>query len=67
MPRNRVVASQAIYVRTYATKDAALAVACGSPSLRRKFIAAVGHEERSVGRPRQLELYSEARDGRHIP
>jgi len=45
MPRNRVVASLAVYIRTYATKDAALAVACGSPSLRRKFIAAVGHED----------------------
>ena len=45
MPRNRVLASQAVYVRTYATKDAALAVACGSPSLRRKFIAAVGHDD----------------------
>ena len=45
MPRNRVVASTAIYVRTYATQDAALAVACGSPSLRRRFIAAVGHED----------------------
>jgi crotonobetainyl-CoA:carnitine CoA-transferase CaiB-like acyl-CoA transferase len=45
MPRNRVVSSQAIYVRTYATKDAALAIACGSPSLRRKFIKAVGHED----------------------
>jgi crotonobetainyl-CoA:carnitine CoA-transferase CaiB-like acyl-CoA transferase len=45
MPRNRVVSSQAIYIRTYATKDAALAIACGSPSLRRKFIAAVGHQD----------------------
>ena len=45
MPRNRVPSSQALYVRTYATKDAALAVACGSPSLRRKFIAAVGHTD----------------------
>jgi crotonobetainyl-CoA:carnitine CoA-transferase CaiB-like acyl-CoA transferase len=43
MPRNRPVAMIAVYYRTYATKDAALAVACGSPSLRRKFIAAVGH------------------------
>ena len=48
MPRNRVASSQAIYVRTYATKDAALAVACGSPSLRRKFIAAVGHEDPAI-------------------
>jgi CoA:oxalate CoA-transferase len=45
MPRNRVVASTAIYVRTYATKDAALAIACGSPSLRRRFIKAVGHDD----------------------
>ena len=45
MPRNRVIASLAIYIRTYATKDAALAVACGSPALRRKFIAAIGHED----------------------
>jgi formyl-CoA transferase len=45
MPRNRPVAMAAVYYRTYATKDAALAVACGSPSLRRKFIAAVGHED----------------------
>ncbi|HEV8583915.1 MAG TPA: CoA transferase [Methylomirabilota bacterium] len=51
MPRNRVVASQAIYIRTYATKDAALAVACGSPSLRRKFIAAVGHTDPGLTAP----------------
>jgi len=37
MPRNRPVAMAAVYYRTYATKDAARAVACGSPSLRRKF------------------------------
>jgi len=48
MPRNRVLASQEIYIRTYATKDAALAVACGSPSLRRKFITAIGHEDRAL-------------------
>jgi len=45
MPRNRPVAMAAVYYRTYATKDAALAVACGSPSLRRKFIAALGHQD----------------------
>jgi crotonobetainyl-CoA:carnitine CoA-transferase CaiB-like acyl-CoA transferase len=45
MPRNRPIAMAAIYYRTYATKDAALSVACGSPSLRRKFIAAVGHKD----------------------
>jgi crotonobetainyl-CoA:carnitine CoA-transferase CaiB-like acyl-CoA transferase len=51
MPRNRVVASQAIYIRTYATKDAALTVACGSPSLRRKFIAAIGHDDPALTGP----------------
>jgi formyl-CoA transferase len=45
MPRNRPVAMTAIYYRTYATKDAALAVACGSPSLRRRFIEAIGLED----------------------
>ena len=42
MPRNRPPGSSMIYVRTYATKDAAIAIACGSPSLRKKFIGAVG-------------------------
>src|SRR5436190_21968563 len=51
MPRNRVVASQAIYIRTYATKDGALAVACGSPSLRRKFMAAIGHKDPALTEP----------------
>jgi CoA:oxalate CoA-transferase len=51
MPRNRVVASQAVYIRTYATKDAALAVACGSPSLRRKFLATIGHEDPALTTP----------------
>jgi formyl-CoA transferase len=49
MPRNRVLASQAIYIRSYATKDAALTVACGSPALRRKFIAAIGHTDAALG------------------
>ncbi|HEU4368108.1 MAG TPA: CoA transferase [Methylomirabilota bacterium] len=49
MPRNRPVAMAAVYYRTYATKDSALAVACGSPSLRRRFIAAVGHEDPALG------------------
>jgi crotonobetainyl-CoA:carnitine CoA-transferase CaiB-like acyl-CoA transferase len=45
MPRSRPVGMVAIYYRTYATKDAALAVACGSPGLRRTFIAAIGHDD----------------------
>jgi crotonobetainyl-CoA:carnitine CoA-transferase CaiB-like acyl-CoA transferase len=51
MPRNRPVAMTAVYYRTYATKDAALAVACGSPSLRRRFIAAVGLTDPALDGP----------------
>jgi crotonobetainyl-CoA:carnitine CoA-transferase CaiB-like acyl-CoA transferase len=51
MPRSRPVGMTAVYYRTYATKDAALAVACGSPSLRRRFIAAVGHEDPALDGP----------------
>lgn len=45
MPRSRPVAMAAVYYRTYGTKDAALAIACGSPGLRRKFIRAVGLDD----------------------
>lgn len=45
MPRNRPVALVAVYYRTYATKDSAIAVACGSPGLRRRFIDTVGLED----------------------
>jgi crotonobetainyl-CoA:carnitine CoA-transferase CaiB-like acyl-CoA transferase len=51
MPRSRTVAMVAIYYRTYATKDAALVVACGSPSLRRKFIGAVGLDDAALDTP----------------
>jgi formyl-CoA transferase len=51
MPRNRPIAMAAVYYRTYATRDAALSVACGSPSLRRKFIAAVGHKDPALASP----------------
>jgi formyl-CoA transferase len=42
MPRSRPAGMLAVYYRTYATRDSALAVACGSPGLRRRFIEAVG-------------------------
>jgi crotonobetainyl-CoA:carnitine CoA-transferase CaiB-like acyl-CoA transferase len=41
---------QTVYYRTYATRDSALAVACGSPALRRKFMAATGMEDPLLGR-----------------
>ena len=42
MPRSLPVGMAAVYYRTYATRDAALAIACGSPALHRRFIAAIG-------------------------
>jgi CoA:oxalate CoA-transferase len=42
MPRSRPTAMVFVYYRTYATRDSAIAVACGSPGLRRRFIDAVG-------------------------
>jgi crotonobetainyl-CoA:carnitine CoA-transferase CaiB-like acyl-CoA transferase len=42
MPRSRPTGMLAVYYRTYATRDSAIAVACGSPGLRRRFIEAVG-------------------------
>lgn len=59
MPRNRPIAMAAVYYRTYATKDAALSVACGSPSLRRRFIAAVGHQDPALvaGQVADLEAH----------
>src|SRR5206468_1845561 len=40
-----------VYYRTYATRDAALAVACGSLALRRAFIRAVGLRDDALDRP----------------
>jgi formyl-CoA transferase len=45
MPRSRPPGLVLVYYRTYATRDAALAVACGSPGLRRRFIEALGLED----------------------
>jgi formyl-CoA transferase len=51
MPRSRPPGMLAVYYRTYATKDSALAVACGSPGLRRRFIAAVGLDDPALAGP----------------
>jgi formyl-CoA transferase len=45
MPRSRPTGMLGVYYRTYATKDSGVAVACGSPSLRRRFISALGLED----------------------
>jgi crotonobetainyl-CoA:carnitine CoA-transferase CaiB-like acyl-CoA transferase len=51
MPRSRPVGLIWIYYRTYATKDAALAIACGSPGLRRKFMESVGLDDPALDGP----------------
>src|SRR5499426_233520 len=50
-PQIRPPGTVNIYYRTYATRDAALAVACGSPALRRAFITAVGLSDDALDRP----------------
>ena len=44
-PNTRANSMRSVYFRTYATRDGWLAVACGSPSLRRRFATAVGFED----------------------
>ncbi len=41
-PQVRVSSMSSVYYRSYATKDAAIAVACVSPGLQRTFIRAIG-------------------------
>jgi crotonobetainyl-CoA:carnitine CoA-transferase CaiB-like acyl-CoA transferase len=42
MPTTRTPGMSGVYYRTYATRDAAIAVACVSPGLQRTFIEAIG-------------------------
>src|SRR3989442_13123714 len=58
-PQIRPPGTVNVYYRTYATRDAAIAVACGSPALRRAFIRAVGLADPALDRPigdREKEL-----------
>ncbi len=58
-PQIRTPAMTNIYYRTYATRDTAIAVACGSLSLRRAFIKALGLTDPALDRPiadRESEL-----------
>ena len=50
-PQIRPPGTVHIYYRTYATRDAALAVACGSPALRRAFMRTVGLADEALDRP----------------
>ncbi|MGH7279131.1 MAG: CaiB/BaiF CoA transferase family protein [Candidatus Rokuibacteriota bacterium] len=51
IPRTRTPAMTEVYYRTYATKDAAIAVACVSPALQRAFMAAIGVTDGALARP----------------
>jgi formyl-CoA transferase len=51
MPKSRPVGLMSVYYRTYTTKDAALAIACGSPGLRRKFMESVGLKDAALDGP----------------
>ena len=58
-PQIRPPGTVHVYYRTYATRDAALAVACGSPALRRAFMRTVGLADEALDRPiadREKEL-----------
>jgi crotonobetainyl-CoA:carnitine CoA-transferase CaiB-like acyl-CoA transferase len=50
-PQIRPPGTVHVYYRTYATRDAALAVACGSPALRRAFMRTVGLADEALERP----------------
>jgi crotonobetainyl-CoA:carnitine CoA-transferase CaiB-like acyl-CoA transferase len=51
MPTTRTPGMVGVYYRTYATRDAAIAVACVSPGLQRTFIEAIGLEDRAQREP----------------
>ncbi|MGH2634418.1 MAG: CaiB/BaiF CoA transferase family protein [Tepidiformaceae bacterium] len=45
LPSIRTNSMSSVYYRSYATKDAAIAIACVSPSLQRRLMAAVGLDD----------------------
>ena len=47
-----------VYFRTYETADATIAVACGSPSLRERFMRVTGLDDPGLGRSPGLDLDS---------
>ena len=51
LPTTRTPGMVGVYYRTYATRDAAIAVACVSPGLQRTFIDAVGLEDANQRQP----------------
>ena len=51
MPTTRTPGMTGVYYRTYATRDAAIAVACVSPGLQRTFVKAIGLEDSAHAQP----------------
>ena len=49
MPSVRARAMSQVYFRTYETADATIAVACGSPSLRERFMRVIGLDDTGLG------------------
>ena len=65
MPSGRTMPLVMVYFRTYETADAVIAIACGSHSLRERFMAALDmtdSELDSVGSARWSEHYAQLRD-----
>jgi crotonobetainyl-CoA:carnitine CoA-transferase CaiB-like acyl-CoA transferase len=60
-PQYRTPAMSGVYYRTYATKDAAIAVACVSPGLQRALMRAVGMTDEAHEKP----LGDPAAEARH--
>src|SRR2546425_5884459 len=65
-PQIRPPGTVHVYYRTYATRDAAIAVACGSPALRRAFMRTVGLADPALDRPigdpeQEMRHYTELR------
>ncbi|MEO9254377.1 MAG: CoA transferase, partial [Tepidiformaceae bacterium] len=66
LPQVRTSSMSSVYYRTYATKDAAIAIACVSPVLQRQLMRAVGMEDeghtRSLPREEQARHYRSLQD-----
>ena len=56
IPSVRARSMSQVYFRTYQTADATIAVACGSPSLREKFMRVTGLEDRGLSPGSGLDL-----------
>lgn len=56
IPSVRARSMSQVYFRTYETADATIAVACGSPSLRERFMRVIGLDDPGLGASPGLDL-----------